>query len=125
MKRMSEVFQLPVKASLMGDDHAGEITKSGEEHYCIEDGGYWMASNIEHAEAAAHAINNVDALADALECIVMNAEDSAFESWIDKYHPSGDVSEVQYKFEQSSEFKDFIDKFGDAQKALAAYRGAK
>jgi hypothetical protein len=67
MKRMSEVFELPVKVTQMDHEHAGEITQSGESHFCLEDGGYWMASNIEHIEAAAHAINHADQLADALQ----------------------------------------------------------
>lgn len=70
MKRMSEVFNLPVSVSLMGDEHAGEITQSGEGHYCLEDNNYWMLSDFEHAQHAAHAINHVDALADALGALV-------------------------------------------------------
>ncbi len=66
MKRMNEVFELPVSASRMGHEHAQEILKSGQSHYCLEDGEYWMASDAEHIEAAVQAINHVDALADAL-----------------------------------------------------------
>ena len=70
MKRMSEVFELPVSVSLMGDEHAGEITKGDHPHYCLEDNNYWMLSDIEQTQHAAHAINHVDALADALdECL--------------------------------------------------------
>lgn len=103
MKRMSDVFDLPMKGCDV------EMTMS--------------YTSVDDDDAVANAINHVDALADALAAIVMNAEDEAFESWLDSNHPSGDVSEVQYKFEQSSEFKYFIDKFGSAQKALSAYRG--
>jgi hypothetical protein len=105
MKRVNEVFELPVDEI--------DICEAVD-HY-----------SEEKDAAIVRAVNHVDALADALECIVMNAEDSAFESWLDKNHPSGDVSEVQYKFERSSEFKDFIDEFELARKALAAYRGEK
>jgi hypothetical protein len=87
--------------------------------------GYPASWSDEQVRLANHALKNADTLADALEYIVMNAEDLAFESWLDKNHPSGDVSDVQYKFERSSEFKEFIDEFELAKKALAAYRGEK
>jgi len=74
MKKMSEVFKLPVKAARMDDEHAQEILKSGESHYCLEDGGYWMASNIEHIESAVHAINHADALAEALDSMIKSIE---------------------------------------------------
>jgi len=74
MKNISGTFKLPVKAALMDNEHAQEILQSGESHYCLEDGSYWMASNIEHIEAAAHAINHVDALADALEALTSDIE---------------------------------------------------
>ena len=74
MKRMSDIFELPVSAALMGSEHAGEITKSGESHYCIEDGRYWMASCFDHIEAAVHAINHIDALADALDALIAAVE---------------------------------------------------
>lgn len=111
MKRIDKVFSLPLPLGEMdcmvdvfihSDADAGEPTV---------------------AMHTAHAINHVEALADALAAIVMNAEDAAFESWLDNDRPSGDASEVQYKFEQSCEFKDFIDEFGRAQAALKAYRG--
>jgi hypothetical protein len=105
MKRMNEVFELPVNEM--------DVFEAMQNY------------SEENDAAICNAINHVDALADALSCIVMNAEDSAFESWLDKNHPSGDVSEVQYKFERSSEFEDFIEEFKVARKALAAYRGEK
>jgi hypothetical protein len=105
MKRMSDVFELPITDNNLG--------------YVID------RTTYEEDLLIIRAINHVDALADALARVVMNAEDRAFELWLDKNHPSGDVSEVQYKFEQCSEFKDFIDEFGEAQKVLAAYRGEK
>lgn len=68
--KMSDVFRLPVNESLMDDEHAQEIIQSGESHYCLEDGGYWMASNIEHIQAAAHAINMHDELVEMLEHVI-------------------------------------------------------
>jgi hypothetical protein len=109
--KVSEVFDLPAYSF-------GRIVADN-----LSAGGVGSFDSADMAKFAAHAINHVDALADALERIVMNAEDSAFESWIDKNHPSGDVSEVQYKFERSAEFKDFIEEFEIARKVLAAYRG--
>jgi len=98
MEKMSEVFKMPVKAALMDNEHAQEILQSGESHYCLEDGAYWMASNIEHIEAAANAINHVDAIADALELMIQH-----------NWHPA--------QFRREAELA--------ATKALAAYRGEK
>lgn len=117
MKRMSDVFELPLQTVFTGKCFHVKTNPT--------DAAELETDCPVNAWAASHAINNCDALADVLECIVMNAEDRAFEYWIDKYHPYGDVSEIQYKFEQSSEFEDFMDEFRDARKALDTYRGAK
>lgn len=96
--KMSDVFKLPVSPSLMGDDHIEQLTDCGGAHYCLEDSAYWMASNLEHIEHAAHAINHADALADALELMIKS-------NW-------GAASE-----KRASQVV--------AGAALAAYRGAK
>lgn len=63
MKRMSEVFELPVKK---GDGFTYRILYSGQglplATFCFED----------DSQHAAHAINHADALADALEVMVQN-----------------------------------------------------
>lgn len=96
--KMSDVFKLPVSPSLMGDDHVEQLVECGDEHYRLEDLAYWMASNLEHIEHAAHAINHADALADALESIIGLVNASC---------------------------EDELQDFYLARGALAAYRGAK
>jgi non-ribosomal peptide synthetase component E (peptide arylation enzyme) len=64
MKRMNEVFELPTRAALvhvvMGAQKQGVLPITADEH-------------------AAHAINHVDALADALELMIDNNWKSAHE----------------------------------------------
>lgn len=67
MKRMSEFFELPV--SVFDEDETGFDGSS----LCAVDtagyynGAYFYDERNEYAEAVAHAINNVDALADSLK----------------------------------------------------------
>lgn len=109
MKRMSDVFKLPVSVSLMGDKHAGEITKGDHPHYCLEDNNYWMLSDIEQTQHAAHAINHVDALADALGDIVFD------------YFATINLSNV----DMATLNPELHKKITVATDALAAYRGDK
>lgn len=96
MKRMSEVFELP----LVGEENQGEpfladatcYFASFDDSLTFEDG-----KGLERAAHAAHAINHVDALADALEDLVNDIENNL---------------NPRYSFEQ-------------AVAALEAYRGAK
>ncbi len=96
--KMSDVFKLPVSPSLMGDDHIEQLTDCGDAHYCLEDSAYWMASDLEHIEHAAHAINHADALADALADLIEQS--------------------TNYAANFKSEYYSAID-------ALEAYRGVK
>lgn len=116
--KMSDVFKLPVSPSLMGDDHIEQLTDCGDAHYCLEDSVYWMASNLEHIEHAAHAINHADALADALESMLEHEKEMAYSVW--DYRDGRAAI-----FEQSEEFAIFNDSFADELAALTAYRGAK
>ena len=87
MKRMSEVFELPVNSK-----HVYVASDVVELVECAKDDVF---------KAAAHAINNVDALADALEAALPAL----------KYNRS---------------ISDSADKvYLDAVSALAAYRGTK
>ena len=106
MKRMNEVFELPINGRSLPGLIEDDTTRDDD-------------------IAIAHAINHVDALADALGCILMIKEDELFDDWIDKESPSGDVESVQSQFEDSPVFKDFIAEFGGAIAALKAYRGEK
>lgn len=41
------------------------------------------------------------------------AEEVAFERWIEKTCPSGDVSEVQQKWKESDEYSNLLDEYED------------
>jgi hypothetical protein len=64
MKRMNEVFELPVASGERGYE-ADDIFQAGGN-------GVWCATfcSDEQAKSACSAINHVDALADALECLL-------------------------------------------------------
>ena len=108
--KMSDVFKLPVSPSLMGDDHIEQLTDCGDAHYCLEDSAYWMASNLEHIEHAAHAINHADALADALEAITSD------------YNRYTAIHPVDMTDDDSAKLHGIM---FNASQALRLYRGAK
>lgn len=91
MKRMNEVFELPVAVG------GGMFDK--DTIYGADGNGEWAATfeTDEQAQHAAHAINHVDALADALEAM------------IDMYCAGNLPNKATL----------------DASSALAAYRGGK
>jgi len=62
MKKMSEVFELPVR---QGEGNIENID-------LFDSRGIWQAAFNDHrqVEAAAHAINHVDTLADALAALI-------------------------------------------------------
>jgi len=91
MKRMDEVFRLPIDANKRAyDDDA---------FFWFEENSAWCATfgDDEQAKSAAHAINHVDELADALEMMI----------------------------NFTSSFGSHSDSIRAAKKALAAYRGEK
>lgn len=85
MKRMNEVFELPVSGIEM-QDHVAFRTFADED------------------DAIAHAINNVDALADALEHV---------------------ISAWKFLCMCNGYDEDHLVEFENAKKVLAAYRGTK
>lgn len=93
MKRMDEVFELPVAA--------GERDHDEDDIFQAGGNGVWCATFCSdyQAKAAAHAINHVDSLADALEDLM----DWNVKNVLVDEHPAYDR----------------------AAKALAAYRGDK
>jgi hypothetical protein len=90
MKRMNEVFELPVSGEEM-QDHVAFRTFGDED------------------DAIAHAINNVDKLADALEALVSD------------YNQYRAVNEIDMTDDHSAKLHE---KMATAEQALAAYRGA-
>lgn len=93
MKRMSEVLNIRVVKNAFYDASNDS----------------WICAFVdeEKAQRAAHAINHVDALADALE--IMLSDNSTMSKWL---------SDNYWDAEDSENFK-------QAKKALAAYRGDK
>lgn len=65
MKRMNEVFELPARSHCYGEDAVD----------LFDDRHTWQATfnSDDQAKAAAHAINHVDALADALELLLRDS----------------------------------------------------
>lgn len=95
MKRMSEVFKLPVSSGDRGY-YADDVFQAGGN-------GEWCSTfcTDEQAQHAAHAINHVDALADALSALIKMVDDKED---VDMFRNSAYKESVQ---------------------ALAAYRGDK
>ena len=103
MKRMNEVFDLPVISEL----NCGEPFLADSDFYLAsfdEELSYVDGKGLERATHAAHAINHVDALADALKDVLEMA-------WI---LSEDDKAEFNQR-------KPVI----KAKSALAAYRGEK
>lgn len=59
-----------------------------------------------------------------LESLVKEAEESAFESWIDRTSPSGDAESVHGQWKDSVDFVDFTDSWSSAIDAIEAARHA-
>lgn len=98
MKKMSEVFELPIKTPTWSVDNV--LDASGKSVASFKRGDY--------AESAAHAINHADALADALESIVSDYNQYRAVNGIDLTNDHCAKLDV---------------KMAAAEAALAAYRG--
>ncbi len=107
MKKMSEVFELPLtcqdeSCGTVGSVYGGEKQLILQAQESVKTAGLdrrlIVAARNEKSQHAAHAINHADALADALELMIQH-----------NWHPS------QFRREAESV----------AAKALAAYRGEK
>jgi len=102
MKRMDEVFNLPVIAGCYSEDEVD-----------IFDGKHiWQGTinGVAEAKAVAHAINHVDALADALELITTD------------YTLYTQIHGVDLTDDHSAKLNEMMTV---AKAALAAYRGEK
>ncbi|WP_333906113.1 hypothetical protein [Delftia acidovorans] len=60
----------------------------------------------EEAKANAHLIATAPDLLSAMKSRVKNAEERAFEDWMERERPSGDVESVQRQWEESSDLAD-------------------
>lgn len=72
----------------------------------------------EARDAVAALIAERDALREALSQKVNDAEQRAFEDWLESKSPSGDHEEVQWKWMGSHEYRDFIDEWREQIDAL-------
>lgn len=99
-----------------------EMTKEDAEHagICVSNDFDYICDY--QLKDLSHAINHVDALADALQKCLKNAEDSAFECFIDT-KPPGDAGSVCDQFKKHPLYLDFCDAYQEQISALAAYRG--
>lgn len=62
-------------------------------------------------------------LLDTISKRVDNAEQRAFEDWLVRNRPSGDVEQVQDQWEHSSDFSDFCDEWEAERAAIAKATG--
>lgn len=76
-------------------------------------------------EANARLIAAAPDLYEALSNRFDNAEQRAFEDWLARTTPSGDVEQVQAQWERSSAFLDFCDEWRAERAALAKATGSQ
>ena len=115
MKRVNEVFYLPIKTP----------TWSGTDLLDVDGVRVAEFNNREQAEAAVRAINNVDALADALENLIEVMQHDHWVSFKGSNPEAAELPTCRQLFDLSYEGVSLKSKTDDAMKALAAYRGAK
>lgn len=97
-------------------DQYGDVIANGEDvaHVVSTIGDYIATSRLVAAAPE---------LYQALEKACKETEHFQFETWLVTECPSGDCEEVQRKWLESSDYKDFIDEWRDQLDALAKARG--
>lgn len=106
MKRMNELFELPVDG------------------YALRDTIFYKTSGADD-EIIAHAINNVDTLADALENLIDTMQHDYWVYFKCSNPESAELAACRQLFDLSHEGVSLKSKTADAVAALNAYRGAK
>jgi len=82
-------------------------------------------SDTEAAQRVADNDNLVGELVSVLKTITDNAEQNAFEDWLERICPSGDVTEVQRRWKDSGAYIHFSEEWGFALDAIAKAQGAQ
>lgn len=80
-------------------------------------------SLIEEGEANAKLIAAAPDLLDALDKMLDNEEQRDFEKWLRSKAPSGDCSDVQSQWLESSDYEDFLESWKLQIAAIAKARG--
>lgn len=108
------------------DCHAGQIATV---HYCQNNDWVeiWSPNwpDAETQEANARLIAAAPELLEALQNAVDYLSQSAFEEWLNSKKPSGDVSDVQMQWENSSDFEDIENFLSIHRAAIAKATGAE
>jgi len=92
-------------------------------------GGYgsgpYFVEDPAEKRANANLIAAAPELLQALETIIKEAEQSAFEAWLCQESPSGDGEKVNHSWKESSTFADFIAQYKTAIAAAAKAEGER
>jgi len=125
---MSEIKHTPgpwvAKPSVVaGDPTVWIITPVASDGLGWVDGRYLSVTGC-IAEEDARLIAAAPCLWEALEERLLNAEQSAFESWLQETYPSGDAESVMRKWHHSSNFADHCSKWSKAIEVLGKVKGA-
>lgn len=78
----------------------------------------------EEKEANARLIAAAPEMLVALEKLASNAEQSAFEDWLERKSPSGDAELVHRQWKESSDFQTYADEWRHALDAIEKATGA-
>lgn len=84
--------------------------------------GYFLPHTPE-AKANARLIAAAPELLEAMKRRVKNAEERAFEDWLARERPSGDVESVQRQWEESSDLADLQDEWASEIALIAKATG--
>ena len=107
---------------------APSIPEEGYECFWIENGVQRITAvdgpQTVEREANARLMSAAPELLEAMSRRVENAEQHAFEDWLARTAPSGDIEQVQYQWEGSSDFSDFCDEWEVEHDLIAKATGA-
>jgi len=107
---------------LVRTEDGAEITKGKRITSLVQ-----LESNAQFIAAARNAvptlIADVKALAEALDNRLDIAEECAFDEWLNRTTPSGDITDVQNQWKESYDFSEFCESWGAEIAALKRIQG--